>query len=204
MDIREILRRLRKGQSDRAVAKALGVDRKTVGRYRKWATKRELLKGPLPPLSDLHQLVNETLNVALPPQNVSSVERYREQVKKLRRDGVEIAAIHERLKERGYTGSYASVHRFVRHLEPLEPDVTVRVETRPGEEAQVDFGYAGRMIDPDTDDLHKTWAFVMTLSWSRHQYVEFVFDQKVETWLRCHRNAFAFFGGYMRNCQICE
>jgi hypothetical protein len=51
------------------------------------------------------------------------------------------------------------------------------------------------MIDPETGELRKTWAFVMTLSWSRHQYVEFVFDQKVETWLRLHRNAFAFFGG---------
>ena len=35
----------------------------------------------------------------------------------------------------------------------------------------------------------------MTLSWSRHQYVEFVFDQRLETWLRCHRRAFQFFGG---------
>jgi hypothetical protein len=36
---------------------------------------------------------------------------------------------------------------------------------------------------------------VATLSWSRHQYVEFVFDQKIDTWLRCHRNAFEYFGG---------
>jgi transposase len=35
----------------------------------------------------------------------------------------------------------------------------------------------------------------MTLSWSRHQYVEFVFEQKVETWLRLHRNALQFFRG---------
>jgi hypothetical protein len=51
------------------------------------------------------------------------------------------------------------------------------------------------MLDPETGELRKTWVFVMTLSWSRHQYVEFVFDQKVETWLRSHRNAFAFFDG---------
>jgi transposase len=202
VDIREILRRLRKGQSNRAVAKALGIDRKTVARYHQWAAEQGLLQGPLPPLSELQQLVKETLNTALPPQNVSSVERYREQVEKLRRDGVEMAAIHERLKERGYTGSYSAVYRFVRQLEPLEPDVTVRVETRPGEEAQVDFGFAGRMIDPDTGELRKTWAFVMTLSWSRHQYVEFVFDQKVETWLRCHRNAFSFFDGVPERVRI--
>jgi transposase len=116
-------------------------------------------------------------------------------VAKLRREGVEIAAIHQRLTERGYTGSYSSVYRFVRNLEPRTPDVAVRVETPPGEEAQVDFGYAGQMVDPGTGELRRTWMFVMTLSWSRHQYVEFVFDQKVGTWLRLHRNAFAFFRG---------
>jgi transposase len=42
----------------------------------------------------------------------------------------------------------------------------------------------------------------VTLSWSRHQYVEFVFDQKVETWLRLHRNALAFFGGVPRRLVI--
>jgi len=37
-------------------------------------------------------------------------------------------------------------------------------------------------------------AFVMTLCYSRHQYVEFVFDQTVMTWLGCHRRAFEWFG----------
>jgi transposase len=195
MDIREMLRRLRQGESNRAVAEAMHVDRKTVGRYCTWAVEQGLLEGPLPSLGDVHRLLEETLSSPPPPQNTSSVEPYREVVIKLRNEGVEIAAIYERLKERGYQGSYSSVYRFVRNLEPRVPDVTVRVETEPGEEGQVDFGYAGRMIDPETGELRRAWAFVFTLSWSRHQYVEFVFDQKVETWLRLHRNAFAFFGG---------
>jgi len=204
MDIRELLRHLRQGQSNRAVAKALGIDRKTVSRYRAWATEQGLLGEFLPSLSDLHKLVEETLSSTPPPQNRSSVEPYRGIVMKLRQEGVEVAAICERLKERGYTGTYSSVYRFVRNLEPRTPEVTVRVETPPGKEAQVDFGYAGRMIDPETGDLRKTWVFVMALSWSRHQYVEFAFDQKVGTWLRLHRNAFAFFGGYMRNRQVSD
>ena len=69
------------------------------------------------------------------------------------------------------------------------------METKPGEEAQVDFGYGGLMIDPATGKLRKAWAFVMTLAWSRHQYVEFVWDQKIATFLRCFRNAWDFFGG---------
>ncbi len=195
MDIREIIRRLQHGQSERGVARDMDIDRKTVGQYRAWAAEHGLLEGPLPPLEDLLRLLEETLPTPPPPQNVSSVERHRDVVVKLRKAGVEIAAIRERLKERGYTGSYSSVHRFVRRLEPTLPNVTVRVETRPGEEAQVDFGYVGYMFDPKTGNLRKTWAFVMTLSWSRHQYVEFVFNQKVETWLRLHRNALAFFDG---------
>src|SRR5690606_14612523 len=108
---------------------------------------------------------------------------------------VEVTAIWQRLQEQGYTGSYGSVYRFVRRLEPQQPNVTVRVETKPGQEAQVDFGYAGLLLDPASGHPRRAWAFVMTLSWSRHQYVEFVWDQKVETWLRCHAHAFAFFGG---------
>lgn len=202
MDIREMLRHLRQGQSNRAVAKAMSIDRKTVARYRTWATEQGLLEGDLPPLGELHRLAEETLNSSPPPQNTSSVEPYRDVVCKLRERGVEVAAIHERLKERAYTGSYSAVYRFVRSLEPRTPNVTVRVETPPGEEAQVDFGYAGRMIDPETGELRKTWVFVMTLSWSRHQYAEFVFDQKVETWLRLHRNAFAFLRGVPKRVVI--
>ena len=195
MDIRELLRHIQADPRDRAIHRQTGVHRQTVKRYREWAVEQGLLEGPLPPIEELQALLEATLPNTQPPQNVSSVEPYRDIVEQLHREGVEMAAIHQRLKERGYIGSYSSVYRFVRNLEPRMPDVTVRVETPPGEEAQVDFGYAGRMVDPDTGGLRKTWTFVMTLSWSRHQYVEFVFDQKVETWLRLHRNAFAFFRG---------
>ncbi|MBW2123351.1 MAG: IS21 family transposase [Deltaproteobacteria bacterium] len=195
MDIRELLRHLRQGESNRAIGRALGMNRKTVGRYRRWAGRQGLLKGELPSLERLERLLKETFLCGCAPQNVSSVQGFCEYVLGLRREGVEIAAIHQRLKERGYRGSYSSVYRFVRSLEPREPEAVVRVETKPGEEAQVDFGYAGKMIDPVSDRVRKSWLFVMTLSWSRHQYVEFVFDQKVETWLKLHRHSFEFFGG---------
>lgn len=57
----------------------------------------------------------------------------------------------------------------------------MRVEFPPAEEAQVDFGAAGRLRDPRTSRMRKAWMFVMTLSYSRHCYVEFVFDQTVST-----------------------
>ncbi len=202
MDIQEIIRRLRAGQSDRTIHEELGVHRKTVKKYRQWAAGHQLLEGELPDVANLQQLVETTLPQTNPPQNASSVEPYRELVERLRQEGVEIKAIHERLQERGYEGHYQSVWRFVRRLEGPKLKATVRVERPPGDEAQVDFGYAGKMINPATGQLRRSWAFVMTLSYSRHQYVEFVFDQKVGTWLECHRHAFEFFGGVTQRVVI--
>ena len=202
MDLYHLLLQLRDTPSDRAVARATGLNRRTVQRYRTWATTQHLLIDPLPALTTLHALRETTLGLPPPPQTVSSVEPYRELVVALRAHGVEVAAIQQRLRERGYRGHYSSVHRFVRALEPSLPDATVRVERSPGEEAQVDFGAAGLLIDPLTGALRKAWVFVMVLSWSRHMFVAFSFDQTVASWIDLHRRAFTFFGGVPRRVVI--
>lgn len=202
MDIREILLHIRAGSSARQVQQDVGIDRRTIKRYREWAKRHGLLEGPLPALEALQALAEQTMPKQTPPQNVSTVAPYRELVTRLVQENVEVAAIKGRLEERGYTGSYQAVYRFVRALQPHAPKATVRVERQPGEEGQVDFGYAGQMIDPHTDQLRRTWVFVMVLAWSRYAYAEFVFDQRIETWLRCHRNAFAFFGGVPKRIVI--
>ena len=195
MDIRELLNQLRSGASDRQISRDMQIARVTVRRYREWAQSANLLSGPLPPVEELRQAVEQAMPARPAPQNTSSVEPYREAVKQMVEAEVEVAAIYQRLVERGFSGSYSGVYRFVRSLKPRQPKTTVRVERKPGEEAQVDFGYAGLMVDPQSGKLRRAWAFVMTLSFSRHQYVEFVWDQKVETWLTLHRHAFEFFGG---------
>ena len=195
VEIMAMLQHLRAGASNNQIKRELKVSRHTARAYRQWASEQGLLAGPLPAIEELERLRAETVGPVLPPQNISRVEPYREFVLKLFDQGVEIAAIYQRLVGQGFSGSYAAVYRFVRRERAKQPEVMVRVECQPGEEAQVDFGYAGYMFDPEKGKLRKSWAFVMTLSWSRHQYVEFVFDQKLATWLRLHRNALAFFGG---------
>ena len=203
MDIRELLIHIRAESRDRQVARDTGHNRRTVKRYREWAQAQGLLEGELPGLEALQERVTASLPVRTPPQNLSSLESYREQIEQWVKTGVEVAAMRQRLMERGYVGSYAAVWRFVHRLKASSgADVTVRVETKPGEEAQVDFGYAGMMIDPKSGKLRKSWVFVMTLSWSRHQYAEFVWDQKIATFLRCHRNAFEFLGGVPKRVRI--
>jgi transposase len=195
MDVREVLRHLQTTTNLSAIQRATGLNRRTLMRYRAWATAQGLLTGPLPPLDELQRLAAQTLTPPAPPQTVSTVEPYRDLVRTLHARGVEGAAIWQRLRERGYPGSLSSVYRFLRQLDPPAPDVTVRVERAPGSEAQVDFGYAGYLLDDASGQRRKAWAFVMTLAYSRHQYVEFVHDQTLPTWITLHRHAFAFFGG---------
>lgn len=196
LEIRELIRRVQLGETDRRIARDLQVSRKTVSKYRAWAQAQDLACGPLPDVAALQAQLKATLPVSPPPRMPSKVAPFREQVAALRERGVECRAIFDILREQhAFAGSYGAVYRFVRHLEPRTPEAYVRVERDPGDEAQVDFGYAGQLFDPVSEALRKAWAFVMTLSFSRHMYVEFVFDQEVDTWLRCHRRAFEWFGG---------
>jgi transposase len=197
-DLRELLRHLRTTTNDSAVQRTIGLNRRTIARYRAWATQQGLLDPtqPLPPLEALQQLISATLVVRPPPQTVSSVEAHRELVLQLHAQGVEGAAIRLRLQEQvGYTGSLSAIYRFLQRVDPPPVDVPMRVERAPGAEAQVDFGYAGRLLDPATGQLRKAWAFVMQLAFSRHQYVEFVFDQSLPTWIGLHDRALRFFAG---------
>jgi transposase len=195
MDIRNLLRHLQASSNISAIARATGLNRRTILRYRDWAQTHDLLSGPLPSLEHLQHLLASSLPLSPPPQTISSVEPFRALVEQLYAQGVEGTAILQRLKERGYTGAQSSIYRFLHHLDPHRTLPPVRVEREPGIEAQVDFGYAGRMLDPQSGKLRKSWAFVMTLSFSRHQFVEFVFDQSLPTWITLHRHAFSFFGG---------
>jgi transposase len=96
----------------------------------------------------------------------------------------------------GLRVSYWTMKRYLRtQFQFGVPGVTVRMEVEPGSQAQVDFGYAGMMVDPLTGKTRRAWAFIMTLSYSRHRFVRFVFRQDIKSWIDSHLRAFEFFGG---------
>jgi transposase len=181
LDIRELIRQVQAGQSARQIAKNMHLSRVTVGKYRTWAVTHDLLNHALPTAEELARLLAQDQVLQPVVSTVSSVEPYRAVVIDLRQRGLEMMAVFQRLRDdHAYTGTYSSVRRFVQVLEPAQPEATIRIERSPGEEVQVDFGYAGLMFDAD-GQVRRAWAFVMTLAYSRHQYIEFVFDQRVET-----------------------
>ena len=201
--VQEILHRLRSHQAERSIARDMGCARETVRRYSRWARDQGYLSEEisLPPLSVLETSSAPLFVVRC--SNVSSVEPYRSVVEGLLTNHVEARAIYRRLcRSHGYTGSYGSILRFVHKLEPARPDAVVRIETAPGHQAQVDFGTVGKMWDPVRKLLRTAYCFVMTLCWSRHMFVRFVFDQRIPTWLECHDLGFQSFGGVVQEVVI--
>lgn len=201
MNLHELLRRLRAGESRNAIVRAMHVGPHTVAKYHQWAETQGLLSGALPDLTMLAALRDQTLGVHRPQRhpNESSVEPHRTEVTDLLDQGQKPMTIWRILRDRhkpDFKASPSAVYRLVRAIRREQPPaVTVRLETAPGEVAQVDFGFIGYLQDDRTGASHKAWVFTLVLAWSRHQYAEFVFDQKVPTWLLCHQHAFEFFGG---------
>jgi len=104
------------------------------------------------------------------------------------------------IQDQGYTGSINLVRRYLQTLYPFKQALekaTLRYETPPGEQAQVDWAYCGRFLDLNGETV-PIYAFVMVLGFSRLLYVEFTTSVELPVLIQCHLNAFQFFGGWPR------
>lgn len=108
--------------------------------------------------------------------------------------------IHEELLKLGLSVGYSTIKDYI-SLIKKNTDIFIRIHTEPGEEAQVDFGYVGYTID-NHGKRRKTWVFNMRLSYSRMDFYKKVYDQKVETFIICHMEAFKYFNGIPKRVKI--
>ena len=201
-EYRNALVRMRLGDSDRQIAAAKLMGRRKAGELRQLATAHGWLDTSRP-LPDDSTLAAVLARKPAPVPASSRVQPYRDQVKRWWEAGIQGTTIHEALvRNHHFQGSYSSVRRFIQGLESRDPKATVILDFAPGEAAQVDFGTGPLMACHETGELKKTWFFVMTLCYSRHQYAEVVHQQTVETWLLCHRRAFEWFGGVVARVTI--
>ena len=168
---RQVLVRLRAGDTVREIARSGLMGRDKLGELRAVAAAQGWLDASAEVPDD------QAIIAALEPSRrasstVSSAEPHRAAVKAWLHAGVQGRAIHAALqREHAYTGSYSAVVRMLRQLRgEMPPEVTVRLSFAPAEVAQVDFGAGPVLIHPDGKP-RRTWAFVMTLCHSRHQYV---------------------------------
>jgi transposase len=202
--LQELVRLHRMGTSCHERARLLGVSPNTERSYREALEEGGLMgseAGDLPSEEVLQKLVVKVMGTGQVPPQPSSVAPWLEKIHAWQTEGARPKAIFDRLKreESNFTGSLSAVKRAYfrrrRELGVRAEDVVIPVITAPGQIAQVDFGYVGKLLDPVLGRERKAWVFVMVLAHSRHMYCEIVFDQKVETWLSLHQKAFDWFGG---------
>jgi transposase len=127
------------------------------------------------------------------------LDSYQEQIMKYLEDNLSGVRIHEKIQEEGVKVGYSTVKDYIGKIKKRD-NIFIRMHTLPGEEAQVDFGYVG--YTPYQGKKRKTWIFNMRLSYSRLDYYEVVYDQRVETFIQCHINAFNHFGGVPQYIKI--
>lgn len=202
--LQELVRLHRMGTGAREVARLLGMSPNTERAYREALKKERLLDGApddIPALDVLRAAVNTRLPVIAPPQMVSTADPVRERIAELAKKGLKARAIYDRLRldDPELTASYWAVRSAWRQWRKergvVAADVAIPVETAAGEIAQVDFGYVGKLYDAASGMLRKAWVFVLVLAFSRRLVARIVFDQKIETWLRVHVEAFDELGG---------
>ena len=157
------------GRSIRGIAHDLDLDRKTVRRALRQSEPEPYHRAARVRLLAPHEAY---LRVRAPELDYNSVRLFQE------------------LQAQGYTGCYETVKRAVRPLRQAErvlAEATVRFETAPGHQAQVDWTSTWLTFP---EGRRRAQAFVMVLGYSRCLYVEFTADQRLETLIRCHEHAF--------------
>lgn len=204
-----------RGWSQRRIAEALGVDRRTVAKYLGEVGSKcaeappgsvetsAASKCTIAPLGS-EQAESEQANAPAAVQSGgrSTCEPYREIILEMLETGLSGKRIHQDLvSEHAFPGSYYAVKRFVRRLRKQHSPPFRRMECEPGEEAQVDFGTGAPVVGAD-GRRRRTHVLRVVLSHSRKAYCEVVFRQTTDNFIQCIENAFFHFGGVPKTLVI--
>ncbi len=171
--VEQVVQARMRGEPVAAVARAYGLDRKTV---RTWEQRGTYLPRTARPVVSCLDPYKAWLACRAPEVGYNATVLFRE------------------LQERGFRGSVIIVRRAVVPLRQTAtpPAATVRYETAPGAQAQVDFGQTRVWI---ADAREVAQIFVMTLGFSRRCFPVAFRRQRLREWLAGHEQAFQHFGG---------
>jgi len=166
-----------KGMSYKEIGRKHHVDPRTAKKYAESSTRPEyVLSEPKPSKLDPYK---EMIAVWL-EEAPYSAER-----------------ILEKIREQGFTGGHSIVREYVRgRKEQFDEKATVRFETMPGLQGQMDWAHFDNYAVMENGKTKKLYCFLMVLGYSRMRYIEFVTDMSTNTMIQCHTNAFRYFGGY--------
>lgn len=109
---------------------------------------------------------------------------------------VSIKVLFQRIRAKGFPGGYTLVRECVSGLreklnQRKSKEAFFKIDFALGQASQVDWGEFGDYFN-DGIKLH---CFTMVLCYSRLIYIEFTRSERFEDFIRCHENAFKYFGG---------
>lgn len=194
-EIRQIIHRLRMGQSIRLIHKEFGIHRPLIRELHKLAILHQWLDPQLPMPTD--EEIGSVRKQKTKEKN-HPLDVHREQLKQWTEEGLSSVVIHQLLKDKCPCDMQA-IRRYIKKFFPkaIEP-VMVR-PTVPCKYMDVDFGELGKFLD-DSGKLRKVWLFSARLRHSRKTYREIVFNQTSQTFLMGHVHAFEYFNGVPEIC----
>jgi len=203
----ESLRRWADHQPLTAIAASVGCDRKTVRSYIELARTMGLNREDFVPerkeelLPRLQEAVSRRIHAKATSQIL--LEPHVEEILALINDHENPlkpkTAFHVIARRYELIGkvSYSSFKRLARtrQLSVKARRSTCRIETRPGEQTQIDYAKMGLLWDPLEKRRRVVHAFIGTLSFSRHKFIQFVFTQDQASFTQSHVDMAAWFGG---------
>jgi len=194
--LQDIVESILSGETIKKIARRIKVSKNTVKKYK--AIIDSIISGQTAEKIEATEIMkkfSEMRNAEQTSENFNWLENHLETIKLLINESSNYARLVEVLQDKGFKGSYSSLSRYINknNLNPTKP--IFRIESKPGELAQVDFGYIGKIKDEISGQMIKAYIFVFVLCYSRDAYYEIVKSQDVRNWCRLHINAFKHFNG---------
>ncbi len=204
-DVKEILVHWDAGVGVSTIARTLGYSRPTVRKYIRAAQYAGVVRGSRHHSETQWERLAQAALAQVAQQRApgaaaAEVAAFHDYLAH-RVGSMHLTVLHQRLRdEHGLRASWGTFYRYVRRHWPeclrSAPRATVYLDDPPpGSEAQVDFFYVGSWFDPEAQRTRRLYAFLMTLSYSRHQFLYPVLAEDTAAWLEAHVAAFSFFGG---------
>lgn len=109
--------------------------------------------------------------------------------------GASSMSVFKFIQSKGYNGKYATVNIFVKIHKDVEiQKATIRFETSPGLQAQVDWKEKVTMINNKGESLEIN-IFLMVLGYSRLKFIKLTDNKNQKTLFACMAAGFEYFGG---------
>lgn len=129
------------------------------------------------------------------PKRGSKLDGYRETIKEKLEYEAPASEILKFIQKQGYEGKYTILREYCRELKgQMQKQATIRFETNPGLQAQVDWKERMKLISKH-GEIYTIDIFLMVLGYSRMKYIELTINKSQNTLFQAMVNGFKYYEG---------